>query len=126
MILLIEPDLVLAKIYSNALNAVGYEITVMGQAQSAILALDAQLPDLIILEPQLVGHSGIEFLYELRSYADLQNIPVLIHSFVQLEAFNQSREVLRTLNVVGYLYKPQTSLQQLITLVQTMPKLAIK
>ncbi len=126
MILLIEPDLVLAKIYSKALNAVGYEITVMGQAQSAILALDAQLPDLIILEPQLVGHSGIEFLYELRSYADLQNIPVLIHSFVQLEAFNQSREVLRTLNVVGYLYKPQTSLQQLITLVQTMPKLAIK
>jgi DNA-binding response OmpR family regulator len=126
MILLIEPDLVLAKIYSNALNAVGYEITVMGQAQSAILALDAQLPDLIILEPQLVGHSGIEFLYELRSYADLQNIPVLMHSFVQLEAFNQSREVLRTLNVVGYLYKPQTSLQQLITLVQTMPKLAIK
>ena len=126
MILLIEPDLVLAKIYSKALNAVGYEITVMGKAQSAILALDAQLPDLIILEPQLVGHSGIEFLYELRSYADLQNIPVLIHSFVQLEAFNQSREVLRTLNVVGYLYKPQTSLQQLITLVQTMPKLAIK
>ncbi|MEI6751260.1 MAG: response regulator [Candidatus Saccharibacteria bacterium] len=126
MILLIEPDLVLAKIYSNALNAVGYEITFMGQAQSAILALDAQLPDLIILEPQLVGHSGIEFLYELRSYADLQNIPVLMHSFVQLEAFNQSREVLRTLNVVGYLYKPQTSLQQLITLVQTMPKLAIK
>lgn len=126
MILLIEPDLVLAKIYSNALSAVGYEITVMGQAQSAILALDAQLPDLIILEPQLVGHSGIEFLYELRSYADLQNIPVLMHSFVQLEAFNQSREVLRTLNVVGYLYKPQTSLQQLITLVQTMPKLAIK
>lgn len=125
MILLIEPDAILAKVYSEALSTIGQHVVVMGQAQSAISAIDTEVPDLIILEPQLVGHSGIEFLYELRSYVDLQSIPVLLHTFIPSESFCQSREVLQTLNVVGYLYKPRTSLQQLIMLVQTLPAMAI-
>jgi two-component system phosphate regulon response regulator PhoB len=69
-ILLIEPDRLLAEIYQRALSSEGHNVVVCAGAQSAILSADQSTPDLVILELQLVEHSGIEFLYEFRSYSE--------------------------------------------------------
>lgn len=114
-VLLIEPDRILAQIYLQALEKAGHKVSVCAGAQASVLAADQTKPDLVILELQLVEHSGIEFLYEFRSYPDWQNIPVIIQSQVPINEFNESAEILKKeLNVTNYLYKPQTNLKQLI------------
>jgi DNA-binding response OmpR family regulator len=114
-ILLIEPDLVLAETYRQALLGADHQVVCCASAQAGIISADQNRPELIILEIQLIEHSGIEFLYELRSYADWQNIPVIIQTHVPPAEFNNSRHLLRDqLGVRHYLYKPQTSLNQLL------------
>ncbi len=79
------------------------------------MAADKTKPDLVILELQLIEHSGIEFLYEFRSYPEWQAIPVLVLSQVPPSEFAASRQLMTDdLGVRTYLYKPRTSLRQLL------------
>ena len=43
-------------------------------AQEAIIVIDCQPVDLIIMNPLLTHNSGIELLYEIHSHADLRHI----------------------------------------------------
>jgi CheY-like chemotaxis protein len=113
-ILLIEPDRPLAEIYSQALTEAGNQVTVAPGAQQAISAADQQTPDLVLLELQLAEHSGIEFLYEFRSYGDWRPVPVLILSQVTPQEFLGNWPLLRDrLGVRAFLYKPATTLAEL-------------
>lgn len=117
-ILLVEPDVLLSKSYKKALEGQGYEVFVFRTAQDAIHGTDEHRPDLIILEIQLMGHSGIEFLYELRSYSDWQTLPVVVISNVSPGEFSEEQQLLwKELNVNTYIYKPQLKLKDLIQLV---------
>ena len=122
-ILLIEPDRLLAESYVQALRAAGHGVNAASSAQAAVMAADAVPPELVLLELQLVEHSGIEFLYEFRSYPDWQGIPALIHTHVPPAEFNDSWELLKNeLGVREYLYKPATTLKRLVTSVnQNLP-----
>lgn len=114
-ILLVEPDRLLAQIYQDALRAAGHKVVVAATAQTAIQAADKHRVDVVILELQLVEHSGIEFLYEFRSYPDWQHVPVLLHTQVPPMEFNSSQRLLtEELGVSKYLYKPRTSLRELL------------
>jgi len=125
-ILLIEPDRVLAETYRLALEGAGHKVSVCATAQAAVQSADNVKPDLVILEIQLVEHSGIEFLYEFRSYPDWQNVPVLIQSQVPPSEFSDNLELLKNeLNVVNYLYKPQTNLKKLIDTISDLPSVAM-
>ena len=105
----------LAKTYAEALLGAGHHVVAAATAQTAIQASDALIPDVVILELQLVGHSGIEFLYEFRSYVDWQGIPVIIQTQVPPAEFGGSRQLLTSeLGVRAYLYKPHTSLRELL------------
>lgn len=124
-ILLIEPDRQLAQTYFEVLLEAGHEVVVAPGAQTAILVADEHQPDLIIIELQLVEHSGIEFLYEARSYPEWQNIPVIVNTIIPPAEFNESVDILRAqLGVKHFLYKPHTSLKNLISAVNE--ELAVK
>lgn len=117
-ILLVEPNRVLAKTYMQALESAGHTVQVCATAQTAVFCADDQLPDVVIMELQLVGHSGIEFLYEFRSYTDWQNIPVIITTNVPAGEFSGSWQLLKKeLGVGSYFYKPLTSLKTLLAAV---------
>jgi DNA-binding response OmpR family regulator len=114
-ILLIEPDRVLAETYGHAILSAGHKVAVAPGAQSGVLVADQFEPDLVIIELQLVEHSGIEFLYEFRSYPDWQDIPVIIQTNVPPREFSASLQLLKDeLGVKEYLYKPHTTLKQLL------------
>jgi CheY-like chemotaxis protein len=114
-ILLLEPDVILARITARALEIGGHKVVLSTTAQTGIFAADTAMPDLIILELQLVSHSGIEFLYELRSYGEWQHIPVIIHSHIPPGEFSGSGDLFREqLGVRAYHYKPRTSLKKLL------------
>lgn len=125
-ILLIEPDKILAETYCQALQANQRTVALAHSAQTGITAADRRQPDLVILELQLVEHSGIEFLYEFRSYTDWQTVPALILSQVPPTEFTASWRLLRDeLGVSRYLYKPQTTLRRLLDAVSDfLPQLA--
>lgn len=116
-LLLIEPDKILARTYSDFLQAHGHAVMCVFSAQAAIVSLDSFEPDLIILELQLPGHNGVEFLYELRSYTDLQEVPVLVHTSIPKGSFANADTVLAALGVTDYLYKSISSLRQLAAVV---------
>jgi DNA-binding response OmpR family regulator len=118
-VLLIEPDRLLAETYMTALLADGHTAQPCVSAQSAVFCVDEQMPDIIIMELQLTGHSGIEFLYELRSYADWRRIPVIVLSGIPAGEFQGSWSLLRKqLGVESYHYKPLTSLKDLLVSVR--------
>lgn len=117
-ILLVEPDSILAKTYAAALGQSGHHVLRAEDAQSAINATDSVRPDCIILEVQLPRHNGIEFLYELRSHADWQSIPVIVLSQLTLDKVGLDKVKMKELGVIGYCYKPDTSLTTLNVLVE--------
>jgi DNA-binding response OmpR family regulator len=122
----VEPDRVLAATYKKALEAEGFTVTPCASAQAAIFASDQQKPDLVIIEIQLVEHSGIEFLYELRSYPEWQDIPVVIHSQVPPAEFSSQAQLLKdNLGVKDYLYKPLSTLADLIKVANRHTKVSV-
>lgn len=118
-ILLIEPNTILAKTYQAALQHAGHEVILTDNAQGAINGADQATPELVVMELQLTAHNGVEFLYEFRSYPDWQEVPVIIHSLIPKRAFDPGLALWRELNISDYLYKPQTSLHQLLRAVET-------
>ena len=113
-VLLLEPDKVLQNLYVSTLESTGYTVVSASTAQEAISLADSAKPDAIVLELQLVEHSGIEFLYELRSYADWQKLPVVINTIVPPSEFKDNYELLMgELGAKSYLYKPDSSLKEL-------------
>lgn len=120
-ILLVEPDVVLANIYQKSLESSGHHVRVSATGQQAIDLMDHDIPDVIILEIQLAGHNGIEFLYEMRSYGEWLETPVIVLSNVPQSEFRDSHEVLiKYLKISQYLYKPATSLDKLLGVLESL------
>lgn len=114
-ILLIEPNKILASQTADFLMSKGYQVTVAYTAQSAIVAADHTSPDIVILEVLLAKHSGIEFLYEFRSYNEWQHIPVIVFSRVTGSELALSPRTITNLRIDAVLYKPSTSFHKLET-----------
>ena len=87
-----------------------YAVTRVRDAESALSLTDDQLPDVIILELALAGHSGAEFLYELRTYRDWMHIPVIVYSRVKVEDEVQKSRTWKKLGIAHTFYKPETTL----------------
>jgi len=118
-LLLIEPNILLADTYTQALRHAGFSITSVTGAQAAIMAADKQQPDLIILELYLPLHSGIEFLHEFRSYPEWQHVPIVVHSsLLPAKSVVAEEHLRRDLGVSEILYKPRTTLEQLLRVVR--------
>ncbi len=120
-ILLLEPDKILADTYRQVLLQAGHKVVMCATAQAAIFAADDLQPDVVIMELQLTGHSGVEFLYEFRSYDDWIAVPVIIITNVPAGEFNGSWDLLqKQLGVQAYHYKPLTSLRTLLRSVNAL------
>jgi DNA-binding response OmpR family regulator len=70
-ILLLETDRQLAKSLKDYFGRAGHSLVCYSDPQQAVVAADRRQPQVIILDLMLAGRSGIEFLYELRSYPEL-------------------------------------------------------
>ena len=112
-VILIEPDVIQAELYTAALEQEGWTIAHVTTAQAAIHAADEQLPAAVVLELQLSGHSGVEFLYEFRSYSEWLDVPIILHTFVPPHELAYGATLQKELGVRRILYKPTTTLAAL-------------
>ena len=96
----------------------GHDLYYFADPQVAVVSADIHRPDVIIIDLFLAGRSGIEFLYELRSYPDWQNLPVLVTGHLPVEELVHYIDAFTDLRVHKYLPKQSTSLQDLLAEVE--------
>lgn len=77
-VLIIEDELWLADQQRMLLEKQGYDVTVSPHIHDAILKIDDNRPDVIILDVLLPGGTGFGLLHELQSYDDTGSIPVVL------------------------------------------------
>lgn len=113
-VLLIEPDVPLSNIYAKALVSGGFQVAVARSAQQAVHLADRNSPDVVVMEMQLKQHNGVAFMQEFRSYPDWCNIPIIVHTTLPAFLLKEFDVALAEMGVSKVLYKPSTSLKQLV------------
>ena len=76
--LLVDDDEVVRRGVRQALEPIGWQVTEAENGQVAVESLAAARPDVIILDLMMPKMDGFEFLDELRSRPDWQDIPVVV------------------------------------------------
>ncbi|MEK7542323.1 MAG: response regulator [Patescibacteria group bacterium] len=120
-ILLIEDDPLLIDIYSTKLKQSGFEVSVVEQGEKALLAIESERPDLVLLDIVLPHTDGWDILSQVQASEELRTIPVVV-----LSNLGQKEEIEKGLNLgaVKYLikahYTPSEIVEEVIKLVQTI------
>jgi CheY-like chemotaxis protein len=102
-VMVVEDDKAVADVFADYLTTLGHQPLVVRSAEAALAALPREHPQAIILDVQLPGMSGLEFLEVPRVRAD--GVPVVAVSGVATEA--EARECLR-LGAIDFVGKPIT------------------
>ena len=119
-ILLLEPDkLIAGRTISYFANA-KHTVAAHSDPQQAISSADQKSPDIVVAELQLAGRTGVEFLYEFRSYPDWQSVPILIFTDLSAEQISDYQEAMSDLNVQECLRKSQAGLDGLLRSVERL------
>ena len=79
-LLLIDDDARLTGMLSDYLRAAGFEVEVAGTLAQGRQALEARVPDLLVLDLMLPDGDGLDFCRTLRGEARLRRLPVLMLS----------------------------------------------
>lgn len=113
-ILLLQADRQLAKTAQDFFDQAGHQLNYFTDPQAAVLAADSNRPDVIILDLFLASRSGVEFLYELRSYPEWQSIPIIVTGNLSSGQMHDYVIPLQDLEVLRYLSRQSISLPQLL------------
>lgn len=77
-ILVVEDDESERILYEEVLTEEGYEVTLAGDADSALAKLRENVPDLVILDINMPGKDGLDLLREIM---DIDNkLPVILNT----------------------------------------------
>ncbi len=85
-ILVIEDESDIAALIAYQLAHAGYQVRTATTGKEALRALEAELPDLIVLDIMLPEISGADLLRTLRSRKETQSIPVVVLTALREEA----------------------------------------
>ncbi|MDQ6660185.1 MAG: response regulator [Chloroflexota bacterium] len=112
-ILLVEDDISLAHLEASMLTTQGYLIEVANSGEGAITALEASIPDLVVLDLELPGSlDGWGVFQILRTYA---STPVLLTTSAAVtvrQYLRSSDETRKTLDHLPKPYPMQTLLKR--------------
>lgn len=78
LIYVVEDDKSIQEIETFALNSAGYEAKGFEDAASFYIAMERELPTLILLDIMLPDEDGLSILKKLRKQKETQNIPVIM------------------------------------------------
>jgi two-component system phosphate regulon response regulator PhoB len=77
-VLVVEDEDSLATLLQYNLQKEGYEVSLAGDGEEALLMVEERLPDLIVLDWMLPKVSGIEVCRRLRQRNETRNVPVVM------------------------------------------------
>jgi len=109
-VLLVEDDRFLRRACEKSLQQQGFTVSTAPDGEEALRAIDADPPDIILLDLLMPKVSGFEVLKDIRSHEKTRSIPVIILT-------NSSKETdireIESLGVTRYLVKANLSLEEL-------------
>lgn len=77
-LLIVEDEEDLQDLLSFNLSRDGYRVTVVGSGEAALKAVQAERPDLVLLDLMLPGIDGLEVCRRLKGSAETANLPVIM------------------------------------------------
>jgi two-component system phosphate regulon response regulator PhoB len=77
-VLVVEDEDALSTLLQYNLEKEGYDVTVAGDGEEALIQVDERQPDLVVLDWMLPKVSGIEVCRRLRSRPETRNVPIII------------------------------------------------
>ena len=102
-ILVVEDNDLNRKLFCELLRANGFVVEPVADGREAIERTRQFVPNLVIMDIQLAGVSGLELIEALKADKDLRSIPVLA---VTAYAGKGDEERIREAGSEGYLAKP--------------------
>lgn len=115
-ILIADDDSLVVEVLKNKLRRQGYAVASAPDGMTALEALAAAPPDLVILDAMMPVHDGYYVLRQMRADTALAGIPVLMLSARKLDA---DRATALQLGANDYVIKP-FSPDELIVRVRTL------
>jgi len=110
-ILIVEDEPVLAEMYKEKIENVGFQVNLVSSTEEAIDSLKKEKPDLILLDILLPKENGICFLKKLRKIKEFYETPVVIIS--NYDDSKTKKESFK-LGVKAYLIKTQYTPKELL------------
>jgi two-component system phosphate regulon response regulator PhoB len=77
-ILVVEDESAIAELISLNLRHAGFEVTIAGDAEQALVAVDGVLPSLVVLDWMLPGQSGHALARQWRSEPRTRALPIIM------------------------------------------------
>jgi two-component system phosphate regulon response regulator PhoB len=104
-VLVVEDEDSLATLLQYNLDKEGYRVGVAGDGEEALVMIDEQAPDLVLLDWMLPKVSGVEICRRLRSRSETRNMPIIM-----LTARGEESDRIRGLDTGAddYIVKPFT------------------
>lgn len=93
-VLLVEDDADLAMISSSTLMAAGFDVTVAESVEDAFACCEDAEPDIALVDIQLPGHSGWDFIREVRESGRWPNMRLALHTVHNTEPDTQAQAAL--------------------------------
>lgn len=102
-IMVVEDNDLNRKLFCDVLKANGFDVEPVADGNEVIGVAQGCSPDLIIMDIQLPGISGVDLIAEAKQTASLKDIPVLA---VTAFAAKGDEDRIRSAGAAGYLAKP--------------------
>ena len=77
-VLVVEDEKALSQLLCYNLGKEGFEVATSFDVEEAILAVDEEQPDIVLLDWMLPGVSGVEICRRLRARSETRDIPVIL------------------------------------------------
>ncbi len=77
-VLVVEDEEALRQLLSYNLSKEGFTVALSGDGDEALVALDEEKPDLVLLDWMLPNVSGVEICRQLRARSETRDIPVIM------------------------------------------------
>ena len=115
-VLIVEDEEALSALLEYNLTREGFDVRISADGEGAVLAIEEDRPDLVLLDWMLPGLSGLEICRQIRARPDLRDTPVIM-----LTARGEEADRIRGLDVGAddYLTKP-FSVPELIARVRAL------
>ena len=77
-ILVVEDEEALSELLEYNLSSEGFSVKITGDGDDALIALEEDRPDLLLLDWMLPGLSGIEICRRIRSRSEMRDMPIIM------------------------------------------------
>ena len=84
-LLVVDDDELLSELIAHKLSQVGYDVSLAEDGEKALVAIEADPPDAIILDGMMPGIDGFDVLRTIKANPETSSIPIIMLSARTME-----------------------------------------